>query len=118
MAICIIASAIALSAAAFASDGSIDVRLEASESEEDVVCLEVVEPIDEMLWVSEQGEVMLSVSENGSAMIVDGELMLLADSLGVMLSVSEKREVISGGALVESIDAMLSVSAKGEIMFD
>ena len=93
-------------------------RLEASESEEDVVCLEVVEPIDEMLWVSEQGEVMLSVSENGSAMIVDGELMLLADSLGVMLSVSEKREVISGGALVESIDAMLSVSAKGEIMFD
>ena len=75
-----------------------------------MVRLELVELVDEMLSVSEKGDVMLSVSSNGLAMIVDGGPVALADSLGVILSVSEKREI--GGL----IDAMLSLSSNGEVI--
>ena len=74
-----------------------DVRLEALESEEAVDLLEFVDSIDEMLSVSEKGEVMagrdsvalaesidemLSVSENGSEngeAIADSELMVTVE---------------------------------------
>lgn len=101
------ASIIWLIACRFASRGSMDVRLEAFETEE---AMDLPEPVDSI-------DVMLSVSENGEV-VAGGTLMARADSVDLTLSVSENGYAAAGGqlvALVDSFDVILSVSENGEV---